>query len=95
MVRARMWVAMSVVAVSAVGFAAVGSDGDAGKERAARGEKLLAGVTFSHPREITNPYLPLGTLKQDVLEGTEGKAKVHIERTASEHGGAVGGEVSG
>lgn len=24
---------------------------------------------FSHPREITNPYLPLSSLKQDILEG--------------------------
>jgi hypothetical protein len=32
---------------------------------------------FSHPREITNPYLPLASLKQDILEsGSE-----RIERT--------------
>lgn len=45
-------------------------------------EKILAGVKFSHPREITNPYLPLTTLKQDVLEGTEGAKRVRITRTA-------------
>jgi len=33
---------------------------------------------FSHPRDITNPYLPLASLKQDILESpTE-----HVERTA-------------
>ena len=34
-------------------------------------------VRFSHPRRITNPFLPLGSLKQDVLESTDGR----IERT--------------
>ncbi len=33
---------------------------------------------FSHPREITNPYLPLASLKQDVLESKNGR----VERTA-------------
>ena len=28
-------------------------------------------MKFSHPRDITNPYLPLSALKQDILEGTE------------------------
>jgi hypothetical protein len=37
---------------------------------------------FSHPRDITNPYLPLASLKQDILEGTEAGNRVHIERTA-------------
>ena len=39
-------------------------------------------MKFSHPREITNPYLPLAKLKQDILEGTEAGKKIHIERTA-------------
>ncbi len=30
---------------------------------------------------IDNPYLPLSTLKQDILDGTEGGKKVRIERT--------------
>ncbi len=51
-------------------------------ERAARAKKLLQGVKFSHPREITNPYLPLATLKQDILEGVEDGQKVRVERTA-------------
>jgi hypothetical protein len=37
---------------------------------------------FSHPREITNPYLPLASLKQDILAGKEGSKKVRVERTA-------------
>lgn len=39
-------------------------------------------MKFSHSREITNPYLPLAKLKQDILEGTEAGKKIHIERTA-------------
>ncbi len=39
-------------------------------------------MKFSHPRRIDNPFLPLATLKQDILEGTEGPKKVRIERTA-------------
>jgi len=42
-----------------------------------------AGAKFSHPRDITNPYLPLANLKQDILEGTEDGKKIHIERTAN------------
>ena len=33
---------------------------------------------FSHPRDITNPYLPLGLLKQDILENKSER----VERTA-------------
>lgn len=55
---------------------------DLAAERAARGKKVLAGVKFTHPTEITNPYLPLSSLKQDILEGTEDGKKTRIERTA-------------
>ncbi len=55
---------------------------DAAGERADRGKKVLAGVKFSHPRDITNPYWPLASLKQDVLEGTEAGKKTRVERTA-------------
>jgi hypothetical protein len=55
---------------------------DLAQERVDRGKKLLAGVKFSHPTEITNPYLPLSSLKQDILEGTEGGKKTRVERTA-------------
>ena len=54
---------------------------DAAKERAARAKKLLAGVKFSHPRDITNTYLPLASLKQDIIEGTEGGNKTRVQRT--------------
>jgi hypothetical protein len=37
---------------------------------------------FSHPRDITNPYLPMSTLRQDILEGAEGGKKLRVERTA-------------
>jgi hypothetical protein len=36
---------------------------------------------FSHPKDITNPYLPLGSLKQDILEGTEKGHPLRVERT--------------
>jgi hypothetical protein len=36
---------------------------------------------FSHPKEITNTYLPLGSLKQDILEGTEKGHPLRVERT--------------
>ena len=51
-------------------------------ERAERAQKLLKGVKFSHPTEINHPYLPLSSLKQDILEGTEGGKKTRVERTA-------------
>jgi hypothetical protein len=55
---------------------------DLAAEREARAKKLLAGVKFSHPRDITNPYLPLAHVKRDILEGSEGGKKTRIERTA-------------
>lgn len=36
---------------------------------------------FSQPLKITHPYLPLAALKQDVLEGKEGKKTHRVERT--------------
>ncbi|MBV9867983.1 MAG: hypothetical protein JO316_21720 [Abitibacteriaceae bacterium] len=38
-------------------------------------------LTFTHPSPITNTYLPLSKLHQDVLEGNEGRKKMRIERT--------------
>jgi len=55
---------------------------DLAAELAARAKKVLAGVKFSHPRDITNAYLPLATLSQDIIEGTEGGKKTRVERTA-------------
>jgi hypothetical protein len=54
---------------------------DATAEKEARAKKVLAGVKFSHPRDITNPFLPLASLKQDIIEGTEGGKKMRVERT--------------
>ena len=55
---------------------------DAAEEATAREKTLLAGVKFSHPRALTNPYLPLSLLKQDILEGTDDGKKSRVERTA-------------
>ena len=55
---------------------------DAAQEKADRAKKSAGAMKFSHPRDITNPFLPLASLKQDVLEGKEGGKKVRIERTA-------------
>ena len=47
----------------------------------AKGKKVSATMKFSHPRDISNPLLPLAYLKQDILEGTEGGVKTRVERT--------------
>ena len=47
---------------------------------AASGKRFSPGK-FSHPRDITNPYLPLAYLKQDIIEGSEGGKKTRVERT--------------
>jgi hypothetical protein len=44
-------------------------------------QQALAAVKFSHPRDITNPWLPLASLKQDILEGKEGSKELRIERS--------------
>src|ERR1035437_854607 len=49
--------------------------------QAKEAEKAFAKVKFSHPRYITNPYLPLASLRQDILEGKEGGKNLRIERT--------------
>lgn len=41
----------------------------------------VLGTGFTHPTNITNPYLPLSALRRDVLEGNEGGKKVRVERT--------------
>ena len=38
-------------------------------------------LDFGNPTAITNPYLPLSNLHQDILEGMEGSKKIRIERT--------------
>ncbi|MCW3094648.1 MAG: hypothetical protein JWL77_266 [Chthonomonadaceae bacterium] len=38
-------------------------------------------LTFANPMAITNPYLPLSRLHQDILEGKEDGKKIRIERT--------------
>jgi len=38
-------------------------------------------LKFSHPKDITNTYFPLISLKQDILEGTEKGKPLRVERT--------------
>jgi hypothetical protein len=57
-------------------------DPDKAQPNAAAPKLVLANLKFSHPRDITNPYLPLASLKQDILDGKEGSKTVRIERTA-------------
>ncbi len=38
-------------------------------------------LQFANPTAITNTYLPLSTLHQDILLGSEGGKKIRIERT--------------
>lgn len=57
------------------------ADRAAEKAQAAAGIIVSAKMRFSHPRDITNPLLPLMYLKRDILEGDEGGVKVRVERT--------------
>ena len=57
---------------------------DLAQEQAAKAKKTKKAPAlpkFTHPRDITNPYLPLASLKQDILEGKEGSKTVRVERT--------------
>src|SRR5437868_9909084 len=42
---------------------------------------LTAKPVFSHPTRILNPYLPFGTLKQDILIGKSGTQSARVERS--------------
>ena len=65
--------AVSLIATLALGCVLV-PNGFAGQP-----ESPAANLKFSHPRNITNPYLPLASLKQDILEGTEGGKRTRDE----------------
>jgi hypothetical protein len=41
---------------------------------------------FSHPKDITNNYLPLASLKEDILEGTEKGHPLRVQRTVKPGG---------
>ena len=53
-----------------------------------------ASLKFSHPRDITNPYLPLAWLQQDVLENetlrVERTAKPDVHKTFQVNGQTIG-----
>ena len=55
---------------------------DKAAEQAAKAIKPAGTPKFSRPRQINNPFLPLATLKQDILEGREDGVTVRVERTA-------------
>lgn len=57
-------------------------DPASGQEKIGSAAKILADAKFSHPRDITNPFLPLAELRKDVLEGSEAGKSVLIERIA-------------
>lgn len=42
---------------------------------------VMESPTFSHPTEITNRFLPLSALSQDILSGKEGRHTILVERT--------------
>jgi hypothetical protein len=48
---------------------------------AKKARKAFEAVKFTNPREITNPYLPLASLEQDILEGKEGGKPLRVART--------------
>ena len=54
---------------------------DAAAEKVAAPRRKGGRFKFSHPREINHPYLPLATLKQDIIEGTEAGQKTRVART--------------
>jgi hypothetical protein len=54
---------------------------DRAQEQAAKAKKS-ATPKFSHSREITHPYLPLGLVNEDILEGQEDGKQARVERTA-------------
>jgi hypothetical protein len=60
-------------------------EANAAVQNAPAGKLVFSKMKFSHPRDITNPLLPLAYLKQDILEGTEDGAKVRVERTLMPH----------
>src|SRR5664279_408244 len=64
----KMIVCSAVAAALLAGCSSVNSSGTA----------QTALLQFSHPRDITNPYLPLASLKQDILQNE----KERVERTA-------------
>jgi hypothetical protein len=50
--------------------------------KAKKGKTASASSKFSHPQDITNPWLPLASVKQDILEGKEDNKATRVERTA-------------
>ena len=56
---------------------------DAREEKAGKKKKVaVVAEGFTHPRDITHPYLPLSSLKQDILVGGKG-GKERVVRTVA------------
>ena len=56
---------------------------DKAQEQSAKNSGKAAELPkFTHPQNITNPWLPLASVKQDILEGSEDKKVTRVERTA-------------
>ncbi len=74
---------MNISLMKVVGALAVGALACALAQAVFAGQTLKweQVLKFRHPGGITNPYLPLATLKQDILEGTEDGKKTRVERT--------------
>jgi len=56
---------------------------DDAQERAGdQSPKTVSLPKFTHPQEITNPWMPLASVNQDILEGREDNKATRVERTA-------------
>lgn len=62
---------MKCISLLALGVAALANVGAMG----------AAYPRFSHPTKITNKYVPLSSLKKDILESGGGKERTRVERT--------------
>jgi hypothetical protein len=71
-----------ILVLAAVGFVMPGCGSS--DSSPARPSTEAPAPVFTNPTAITNPYLPLATLNQDVLEGTEEGEVVRVERTRKE-----------
>jgi len=80
-VRVSPWLGSAVV-FAGVAVAIVAGAGESAFAQRAPGFGVRSPrPVFSNPTAITNPYLPLASLNQDILEGTEEGVAVRIERT--------------
>jgi hypothetical protein len=77
----RWWIPVLIGAASVL---ALGATSGLGYAQRGFGLRQEPAPVFSNPTNITNPILPLSSLTQDILEGTEEGEKVRVERTRKE-----------